>query len=639
MGSQNSEGMVLDGRYKIVRLIGSGEMANVYLATDMISGIHVAVKIFKPPFSEDEEFIKRFRAEARAVARLSHPNIVRILDVGREGRYRYVVREFIDGVTVRELLARNGRLSWRAAVTIAGQVGLALEAAHQNGIVHRDIKPENILLTSDGTVKVSDFGLARPVLSSTVTTQSAESLGSVRYFSPEQAGGGPVGPGTDIYALGILLFEMVTGSVPFDGDSAVDIAVRHLQEPPPFASSLSPDIPAGLDAIIRKSMQKSDSRYQSVREMNDELDALLKDPDGVYGVIAETGREGEPSSRLQAILRKPRYNGLGQIEHSIGKRRRSRFKDDFLVLLMIAALVGLLLGSAYLVQRLVTHNLSGLSEARPFTVENYVGYPLSDVKVRLTAQNFSSYTIEYRASSEYDPGIVMYQSPNAGAVLSPGSGQENLTRVVSTAEQFVTLADYAGMEQAAAQTDLELKGLRVTIRPQANNSIPPGIVLRTEPVAGASLKPGSEVILYVSQHVTPTPSLTPTPTPTPTATPSPSPTPEPTATPSPTPSPTPEATLTPTPTLSPTPTAPPTEYRVTVSVSGDTGGTAYDTNLTGKHAVGSTVTLTAVPDFGYQFDKWTDTGGAVLSSNKDYSFTMPPQDVTCIAVFKLKGPV
>ena len=257
------EGLVLAGKYRIQHLIGCGGMANVYLGVDILNDMKVAVKILKPELSADEEFIKRFDTEAHAVSLLSHNNIVKVFGVGNENNYRYIIQEYVDGITVKELINQNGHLDWKVAVPIAIQVGMALDHAHKNGVVHRDIKPQNILINRDRIAKVTDFGSARAKTTNTITMSSGSALGSVHYFSPEQARGGNVGPSSDIYSMGVMLFEMVTGRVPFDGDSDVAIAIKHLQDNPPLASSFIPGIPAGLDSIILKCMQKTPERCYS----------------------------------------------------------------------------------------------------------------------------------------------------------------------------------------------------------------------------------------------------------------------------------------------------------------------------------------------------------------------------------------
>src|SRR5574344_699623 len=262
MNSHGPEGMIFAGRYRVVRLIGRGGMANVYLASDITSNMNVAIKILKPEFSSDEEFIRRFDTEAKAVSSLSHANIVKVLGVGHDNGFRYIIQEYVDGITVKELINQNGHLDWKVAVPIAIQVGLALEYAHRNGVVHRDIKPQNILISRNKIAKITDFGIARASTSNTITMNSGGALGTVHYFSPEQARGGNIGPSSDIYSIGVMLFEMVTGRVPFDGDSNVAVAVKHLQEKPPLASSFVLGIRSGWDSIILKCMQKlPEKRY------------------------------------------------------------------------------------------------------------------------------------------------------------------------------------------------------------------------------------------------------------------------------------------------------------------------------------------------------------------------------------------
>ena len=450
ISNQGPEGMVLGGRYRIVRMIGSGGMANVYLASDMTSGMNVAIKILKPEYVADEEFIKRFDTEAKSAASLAHPNIVRVLGVGQEGEFRYMVQEFVDGITIKELITQNGHLDWRVAVPIAIQIGMALEHAHQNGIVHRDIKPHNILITRDRIAKVTDFGIARAATSNTITLTSGGALGSVHYFSPEQARGSMVGPATDIYSLGVLLFEMVTGRVPFDGDTSVAIAIKHLQETPPIASALIPGLPAGLDAIIQKSMQKSvDLRYPSVHEMVAEMDALMVDPNGAYGIINRTETAEQTTSQMMAMRHDPNYGKLRDIEHSIDRRRRSRTKDNVLIILLVVVILGILFGTVFLVSRMLSSNLNN-SENQSFTVGDYIGSPINDVETKLKAQDFTDYTIIYEASTEYaEAGIITKQSIKPGVVIKPDNGMNVLELTVSIKPESILISDYTGVDQVS----------------------------------------------------------------------------------------------------------------------------------------------------------------------------------------------
>lgn len=657
VSSSGPEGMILGGRYRIARLLGSGGMANVYLAFDMTSGIQVAIKILKPEYTADEEFIKRFDTEAKSAALLSHPNIVRVLGVGQEGELRYMVQEYVEGITVKELITQNGHLDWRVAVPIAIQVGIALDHAHQNGIVHRDIKPHNILITRDRIAKVTDFGIARAASSNTITLTSGGALGSVHYFSPEQARGAMVGPSTDIYSLGVLLFEMVTGRVPFDGETPVAIAIKHLQETPPLASSFVPGLPAGLDAIIRKSMQKPiDLRYITVHDMVSELDALMVDPNGSYGVISRQDIYEAPTGQVQSMRSDPNYGKLRDIEHSIEKRRRSRTKDNVLVILLITVILGVLLGTVYLVTKMVTDSLSN-SKEQSYTIENYVGSPITEVQSKLDAASVT-YTITTQVSTEYDPGIVIHQSLSPGVVIKPGNGLHTLELVVSVSEESITIPDYAGMDQQTVNDELTLKGVAVSVRAEDSSTIDKGMVVRTEPAAGGTIRPGETIILYVSSGVSTvnipdlkTLSLTAA-----------------------------KATLQQnslllgTVTVLPsatglsedqqyvissdpaagtpvnpksgvnlivgtaedsinsqfgiTPTPTPAPYTLTV-MSAEGGSSSGG----GTFNEGTSVTVSATPSAGYHFTSWLDENSAVVSVNATYTFTMPSRNYRLTPVF------
>ena len=429
--ARGPEGQIFANRYRIVKLIGSGGMANVYLGIDMNTGANVAIKILKPEYSSDDEFIRRFDTEAKAVSSLQQNNIVKVYGVGHEGNFRYIVQEYIDGITVKELINQNGHLDWRNAVPIVIQIGVALEFAHNNGVVHRDIKPQNILITRDKIAKITDFGIARAA-SSTTITMTGGAMGSVHYFSPEQARGGNVGPQSDIYSLGVTLFEMVTGRVPFDGESNVAIAVKHLQETPPLASSIMPGIPSGLDAIINKCMQKvPEKRYLSMSQLVSELDALLVDPNGVYGVISNIP-EPEITEPNISFRQEPNYNKISEIEKSAESRRFSRFRDNILLILIIVAIVAVLFSLGYLVVNAIRNNTE-IAQNTDYTVKNYVGLKADEAIEDLEA-NHVTYEITYQETEDYEPGIVIDQSIEEGVVISTTGGISKLILTVSSSQ-------------------------------------------------------------------------------------------------------------------------------------------------------------------------------------------------------------
>ena len=273
-------GMLIADRYEILEKVGTGGMADVYKSKDHTLNRYVAVKVLKQEFSENANFVSKFRVEAQAAAGLMHPNIVNVYDVGEEKGIYYIVMELVDGITLKNYIGKKGNLGYKEAVTIALQVSMGLEAAHRNHIIHRDIKPQNIIISREGKVKVTDFGIAKAATSDTITSNV---MGSVHYTSPEQARGGFSDEKSDVYSLGVTLYEMLTGEVPFDGESTVAIAIRHIQEPMPSPRKLNPDIPYSVDQIVLKCCEKSpDRRYQNMQELASDLKKSISDPDGDF---------------------------------------------------------------------------------------------------------------------------------------------------------------------------------------------------------------------------------------------------------------------------------------------------------------------------------------------------------------------
>lgn len=499
------EGMIFANKYRIVKLIGSGGMANVYLGIDMNTGVNVAIKILKPEFSSDEEFIRRFDAEAKSVASLNHANIVKVYGVGHEGNFRYIVQEYIEGITVKDLINQNGHLDWRNAVPIVIQIGLALDYAHQNGIVHRDIKPQNILISRDRVAKITDFGIARAASTTTITMTGVQ-MGSVHYFSPEQARGGNVGPQSDVYSLGVSLFEMVTGRLPFDGDSNVAIAVKHLQETPPVPSSLMQGIPKGLDSIIAKCMQKSpERRYQTMRQLVTELDSLLVDPNGVYGVIQNVPEKTTNTDTNISFRQDPEYEKISEIEKSAESRRISRFRDNVLLALIVVVIIGVLIGIGILVVRAVG-NATQIEENTDYTVENYVGLTADEVIRKLdNAQVF--YTVEYKVTDAYEPGIVIAQNIQEGVTISTTNKLSNLVITVSSVDESIILQDYSNTNYENCYKSLQNLGLKFSLRPEPSDTVEPGMVIRTEPEANTQVLRGDTIIIIYATE--PTSSVVP----------------------------------------------------------------------------------------------------------------------------------
>ena len=318
----NLEGKLLGGRYEIVEKIGNGGMATVYKAVDKVLKRNVAVKILRDEFTTDEEFIKRFEVEAQSAARLTHPNIVSIYDVGVEDSLHYIVMELIQGKTLKEIIVEErGPLPWKWSVNVAIQIASALETAHKNNIIHRDIKPHNIIITEDGIAKVTDFGIAKAVSNSTITAFGT-TIGSVHYFSPEHARGGFTDAKSDLYSLGVVMYEMVTGKVPFDADTPVSVALKHMQEEPEEPIELNKHVPTAVNKIIMKALQKDTTlRYQSASEMLVDLRKSLKNPDGDF--VEEN--EYDPTAKTQRLSTEMYENFRDNPDDKKKKKKDNKF--------------------------------------------------------------------------------------------------------------------------------------------------------------------------------------------------------------------------------------------------------------------------------------------------------------------------
>ena len=328
------EGRLLGNRYQLIERIGGGGMAIVYKAKCLLLNRYVAIKILRSEFTDDEEFVKRFRVEAQAAASLNHPNIVSIYDVGKQDDSQYIVMEFIDGITLKEYITQKGILPWREAIDIAVQICSALEQAHKNHIVHRDIKPHNIMITNEGIAKVTDFGIARAVTSATITMVGS-TIGSVHYFSPEQARGSFTDEKSDLYSLGVTIYEMVTGRVPFDGESPVAVALKHIQEKAERPIDVNPSLPKGINDLILKAMKKDQNlRYQTASDMLNDLKRTLNNPN--TKIAGSNAAEDLPTRKIQAVGadikmladdEKESGDGYGNAYKRIWKRSKNRYRN------------------------------------------------------------------------------------------------------------------------------------------------------------------------------------------------------------------------------------------------------------------------------------------------------------------------
>jgi PASTA domain./Protein kinase domain. len=490
-------GTVLGNRYRILSEIGSGGMARVYKALDQYLQRYVAIKVLKDEFKHDEEFLKRFEIEAQAAASLTHPNIVQIYDVGTDSGNYYIVMELVDGITLKEYIRRNGALDWREAVSITLQICSALNKAHSRNIVHRDIKPQNILITSDGIPKVTDFGIARAVTADTATMR-IDTIGSVHYSSPEQVRGGYIDEKSDIYSIGVTFFEMLTGKLPFDGESSVAVALKHIQDIPPLPSDINPNIPEALDSIVLKAMAKSrKDRYQSVAEMMRDLESII----GKHGETNEILLPNIKQDRTRYETRKLDVledDDLAGNEHAYSRRGKNKKTRSLTALYVILILV--IAGGIFMfVSAIVNELRQEAQQPESVTVGSYVNRNISEVIAELEENGIRPYEVVYQYSDEYDKDIVMNQSIPAGTPIKAGSIYTTLTLTVSKGPEMVTIPEVRLKDHTNLKYQLQDEyGLVVVEQSEYSDEVPVNMVIRSDPAPGQQVKRGSTITIYWS---------------------------------------------------------------------------------------------------------------------------------------------
>lgn len=451
-----SKGQKINDRYEIIKMIGEGGMANVYLANDNILERKVAIKVLRGDLSNDEKFIRRFKREALSVSNLSHPNIVEVYDVGEEDGNYYIVMEYIEGKTLKQLLQKRGALTLPEVIDIMSQLTDGLSHAHEAYIIHRDIKPQNIMIEDNGLVKITDFGIAM-ALNSTQLTQTNSVMGSVHYLPPEQANGKGSTIKSDIYSLGILMYELLAGSVPFKGDTAVEIALKHMKEKMPSIRKQNPTIPQSVENIVLKATAKNPkNRYDSVREMyNDLQTAMEKDNEKrlVYEypendleetkVIAPITKESK-----KTIVDKP----LDQEEDSTTSNEKDEKNKLPIILAIILLVILIVLAFVYL---LISSN-----DVKEVKVPDVVGLETEEA-IKTIKEKGLEYTTKSEESDTVEKGLVIRTEPKAGSTKTKGS---TITIVESTGKEFLLLEDYAGKNYYEIKAKLELSGIKVEMK-------------------------------------------------------------------------------------------------------------------------------------------------------------------------------
>lgn len=487
----NLIGKIIGNRYEILEEVGLGGMATVYKAKDHVLNRFVAVKVLKDEFTTDNEFIKRFNTEAQAAASLSHPNIVSIYDVGHEDENNlyYIVMELVQGKTLKEIIDAEGVLTWKWATNIAMQIASALELAHKNGIIHRDIKPHNIIITEDGIAKVTDFGIAKAVSNSTITAFGT-TIGSVHYFSPEQAKGSITDAKSDIYSLGVVMYEMLTGKVPFDADTPVSVALKHMQEEPKEPIELNEELPTAVNQIVVKAMQKEPTaRYQSSTEMLQDLRKALKDPDGDFVIIEN--KDGGYTRVMQAI----KDDQIGDNKNANTKKKKGFFAEHpkakiaIVILSLVLLFAIVFLGTKIAIDGGITKkvdmpNLVGKTQAEAQSM-------VEDIDIKLE--------IEEIASSEVEAGIVISQDPEykdekikAGTIIKIK---------VSKGPETAELPKLEGQKIEDARKTAESLGITLKEETENNDKVEQGVIIRQSTPVGTLVKSGDTVTVYVSAGV------------------------------------------------------------------------------------------------------------------------------------------
>ena len=482
----NYVGKRLDGRYEIHEVIGVGGMAVVYKAFDKIDRKIVAVKILKDEYLTDEDFKRRFKNESKAIAVLSHPNIVKVLDVSFGDRLQYIVMEYVEGITLKEYIQQQGKVKIREALYFIMQILRALQHAHDKGIVHRDIKPQNIILISNGTIKVTDFGIATFSRDET-KNMSDSAIGSVHYIIPEQAKGSITDAKSDIYSVGVVLYEMLTGSLPFQSDNAVSVAVMQVQKRPKQPSEINPDIPVGLEQIIMRAMQKNPSeRYQSAAEMLVDIGEFGKNPNIKFDYeffVDNQPTKYIPSKEVNKQLGQDEDAGIDDMSEEDKKRRRT-----------IGVLSGVLGGLLIFIIVMIIVFASGSS--KKITVPDFRGknYAADIVANEEYADLIPYFETKLVIDSNAADGEIINQSPEGGKKISKG---DKIILEIASNNSKVEVPDVYGYDIATAQTVLRSEGFLVEVDYEANNDVEEGRVIRTSPEKGAQAVSGSTIVIYI----------------------------------------------------------------------------------------------------------------------------------------------
>ena len=499
----NLIGKKLDGLYEVKELIGSGGMANVYKAVmlgrngPVPAGTVVAVKVLRQEYTHDPELVRRFKNESKAISLLNHPNIVKVYDVSVNDQLQYIVMEYVDGMTLREYLnERGGKLTSRETVHFISQILKALEHAHANGVVHRDIKPQNIMLLDNGQLRMMDFGIAR-ISRAENQLLSGKTMGSVHYISPEQAKGDETDCTSDIYSVGVMMYEMLSGQLPFDAEDAVEVAIKQISDQPKSLHEIAPQVPAALVEITEKAMAKlPQNRYASAREMLDALDTYVQNPSVMFEYHITEDAPEKVVKRTMNQNKAARQNHPNESAAPRGKKAKRKRRSVFLPALF-GITIAFALACLALCWLILNDSSNLMNNKADITLNDYIGMTQEEAQAtEQVASGQISVTWEQEYNSNYAAGYIYKQSPVSGRTVREGQG---VTLTVSLGTQYVTVPDLTNYVQADAEQQLKSLGVSVLVTQAVDTSVASGAVIRTDPAAGTQVESGSTVVVYVSR--------------------------------------------------------------------------------------------------------------------------------------------
>ncbi len=497
-------GKILGGRYELLEKIGTGGMAVVYRAKCLLLNRTVAVKILRDDLDSSDEFLKRFNIEAQSAASLTNQHIVSIYDVGKDNGINYIIMEFVEGKTLKEYIKYNNPVPWQQAVKISMGIADALSEAHKKHIIHRDIKPHNIMVTDDGNIKVTDFGIARVSSGATISVDG-DVLGSVHYLSPEQARGGYVDERSDIYSLGVVMYEMLTGKVPFDGDTPVAVAMKQIEQPPVNPCEIVSGIPEAVSAIVLKAMCKEVSgRYENINEMYADLNAVLSDPNSV-SISTKTYEDylDDVTKKMKAVkIDTVTPTNKKDTEHKKETTETTKISSSdkkTIISALITSLIIVTLLSVFAASMIFTDFqpfafLSSFGN-QEIVVPELLGKTVDEAEKEVEGTQFTIIVKDSQESSEYEEGEIIDQYPRAGRSVK---GAQSIEVTVAKGSSGIKLKDYSNKDYKTAESELKALGLKVVVEREKNDNVAVDHVVSQSPDYGAKLKEGDTVVLYVS---------------------------------------------------------------------------------------------------------------------------------------------